>query len=81
MSDPTERLLIGTRAAAEILGVHENTVRNFVKRGWLSPAWVMPSGYKRFDPSEVMALAEAEAAWRKHTTAKTNIEILTEVRE
>lgn len=51
---------IGVRAAARILGVHENTVRNFVKRGWLTE-YHLPLGgqYLRLDVNEVIALADA----------------------
>jgi hypothetical protein len=59
---------IGVRAAARILGVHENTVRNYMRRGWLT-SQALPIGghYTRFDDEEVRALAEAQAAWRKAT--------------
>jgi len=59
---------IGVLAAARILDVHENTVRNYVKRGWLAE-YHLPLGgqYLRLDESEVVSLALANAAWKRHT--------------
>lgn len=39
-----------------MLGVHENTVRNWVKSGDLRVAGLTPGGHKRFDPVDVAAL-------------------------
>jgi excisionase family DNA binding protein len=41
-----ERLLTISQAAAE-LGVHQNTLRQWVDKG-LVPAVILPSGYRRF---------------------------------
>lgn len=62
--------LIGVRAAARILGVHENTVRNLVKRGWLTE-YHLPLGgkYLRLDEHEVVSLALANAAWARHVSS------------
>jgi excisionase family DNA binding protein len=49
------RHLIGVREAARRLNVHENTVRNWIDRGWLG-AYRLPSGVRRLDPVEVANL-------------------------
>ena len=47
---------IGVRAAARILGVHENTVRNYMRRGWLTYQGLPVGGrYTHFDEAEVSA--------------------------
>jgi excisionase family DNA binding protein len=43
---------IGVREAARQLGVHENTIRNWQKRGLLKAAQ-LPSGIRRFSREEV----------------------------
>jgi len=46
--------LLGVRDAARLLGVHENTIRNWVKSGILRPTAVLAgSGYSRFAPEEI----------------------------
>lgn len=49
--------LLNVRQTAELLGVHENTVRNWTKSGLLTPAQRLPSGYARYDRQAVEALA------------------------
>lgn len=52
-----EPRLLGVRAAARRLGVHENTVRNWEARGLITTARRLPgSGYRRFAPAEVERL-------------------------
>jgi hypothetical protein len=46
-------LLVGPRKAAEIAGVHENTIRNWRISGRLPVGWVMPSGFARFRAEDV----------------------------
>jgi hypothetical protein len=54
---------IGVREAARRLGVHENTVRNWVKQGILHPVQLpAPSGFNRFDPVEIDFIAGEPAA-------------------
>lgn len=50
--------LLGTRAAARQLGVHENTVRNWAKHGVLKVALIRANGYMRFKPAEVERVAK-----------------------
>jgi helix-turn-helix protein len=45
--------LIGVRAAAELLGVHENTVRNWQASGFLHAATWTVSGYRKFTRAEI----------------------------
>lgn len=47
--------LLNVRETARLLGVHENTVRNWERRGILHAAR-LPSGFRRFDPHEVERL-------------------------
>lgn len=44
--------LLGVRAAAESLGVHENTLRRWEKAG-LVRAVKLPTGVRRFRPEEI----------------------------
>lgn len=55
---------IGIREAAERLSVHENTVRNYIARGYL-PAMTLPSGVRRLRAVDVAQLLPA--------TARTNV--------
>jgi hypothetical protein len=46
--------LLGVRATARRLGVHENTVRNWAKDGFIHPATRKPDGsFMRFEETEV----------------------------
>lgn len=46
--------LLGVRATASRLGVHENTIRNWVLSGLLQVAQCKPDGtYTKFDEAEV----------------------------
>lgn len=44
--------LITTSAAAELAGVHVNTIRNWADRGYLTPT-KLPSGVRRYDANQV----------------------------
>jgi excisionase family DNA binding protein len=45
-------LLLGVRKAADLLGVHENTLRRWEKAG-LVRAVKLPTGVRRFRPEEI----------------------------
>jgi excisionase family DNA binding protein len=49
------KTMLTVRDTARLLGVHENTVRNWEQRGLLRAAR-LPSGFRRFDPAEVERL-------------------------
>lgn len=50
---------LGVREAAKVLGVHENTVRNYAKKGLLVPSRVLPgSGFVRFNRAAVQAMRD-----------------------
>lgn len=51
---------IGVRAAATALGVHENTIRNWMDRGRLR-ARVLPSGFRKPYLADVVRLMEESA--------------------
>ena len=46
---------VGIREAAQALGVHENTVRNWANNGTIA-ARILPSGFRRIPRSEVARL-------------------------
>jgi hypothetical protein len=47
--------LIGCRKAAELAGVHENTIRNWANHGLV--AYIrLPSGVRRYSHRDIMAL-------------------------
>lgn len=52
-----QRKLLNVRETARRLGVHENTVRNWAEKGVLASARLPGSGYRRFDPEQIDALA------------------------
>ena len=60
-------------AAAQMLGVHPNTVRNWIQSGVIKDHWAMPSGETRPSRAEIeRLLAEqgshaANEAWREWT--------------
>jgi DNA-binding transcriptional MerR regulator len=57
-----DELLTG-RQAARILGIHENTVRNWADAGILAIAEVLPgTRYRRYDPADVKLLKQKMAA-------------------
>lgn len=59
---PDDELLTG-RQAARILGIHENTVRNWSDAGILAIAEVLPgTRYRRYDPADVELLKQKMAA-------------------
>lgn len=45
--------ILTVREAARRLGVHENTIRNWQKRGIIARTIVMPSGIKRFSAEDI----------------------------
>jgi excisionase family DNA binding protein len=49
------KTLLNVRDAAALLGVHENTVRNWEQKGLLRAAR-LPSGFRRFERDEVERL-------------------------
>lgn len=49
---------IGGRQAAHLLGVHENTVRNWTKTGLLTDVRIPGTGHARYDMAEVERLVE-----------------------
>ena len=66
--------LIGVRDAARLLGVHENTVRNWAKRGRLREVLVPGTTRRRFPRSEVLELAESlERQQRRKGAAQLQI--------
>ncbi len=54
------------RAAARVLGVHENTIRNWEKRGILRALRLPGSGFRRFPRGEVLGLRDNMAATLVH---------------
>jgi excisionase family DNA binding protein len=50
------------RGAAETLGVHENTIRNWEARGILRAVRLPGSGFRRFPTEEILALAKTMRA-------------------
>lgn len=76
--------LLGVRAAARRLGVHENTVRNWADAGLLAPVRmpaVMParagSHYRRFLARDIEQLREVVAAGRLEQLAQSATAITT----
>ncbi len=47
------RTFIGPREAADVLGVHENTIRNWEAKGILQAVRLPHSGYRRFDVEDI----------------------------
>ena len=60
---PREKLLTISQAA-ERLGVHQNTLRGWADRG-LVPVVMLPSGYRRFRPSDIQRIIEQMEAGEK----------------
>lgn len=52
------KALLTVRETARLLGVHENTVRNWQEKGILRAARLPSSGYRRFDRDEVERLRD-----------------------
>jgi excisionase family DNA binding protein len=48
--------LLNISQAAELLGVHENTLRNWTRKGYI-PFVLLPSGHRRFNEAELLAFA------------------------
>jgi excisionase family DNA binding protein len=57
LSSPAE--LVGIREAARRLGVHENTIRNWVEHGRMQFVRLPVSGFRRLDARDVERLREA----------------------
>lgn len=53
MSDPNTDTLITVREAARRLGVHENTIRNWQRRGIIGRQFILPSGIRRFSAEDI----------------------------
>lgn len=54
---PSKPKILRRSEAAELLGVHPNTLAGWIKRGWLTGV-KLPSGEVRFREEEVDALCE-----------------------
>ena len=52
----TNPKLLTTRQAAEILNVHENTIRRWSEKGIIKPFRIGPRADRRFTESEIFAL-------------------------
>lgn len=50
------REMLNVRETAKVLGVHENTVRNWESRGLLSAVHLPGSGFRRFAAQDVERL-------------------------
>ncbi len=58
--------LIGLTEAARLLGVHQNTLRNWADKGLV--AYIrLPSGHRRFELAEINRLREEMAVERGET--------------
>lgn len=53
---PTTKELLNVRETARMLGVHENTIRNWEERGILRAVHLPGSGYRRFAAQDVERL-------------------------
>ena len=53
---PTTKDMLNVRDTARMLGVHENTVRNWEERGILRALHLPGSGYRRFAAADVERL-------------------------
>jgi putative resolvase len=54
---PEGKRLLTIGQAADRLGVHQKTLRNWADKG-LVPYVRLPSGYRRFDPDEIDRLID-----------------------
>jgi excisionase family DNA binding protein len=50
--------LLTTRQAAEILNVHENTIRRWSEKGIINPYRIGPRADRRFTETEIFALSD-----------------------
>ena len=67
MVDDTEHSeLISLTAAARLLGVHQNTLRNWADRGHVAHVR-LPSGHRRFTVAEIRRLQDEMAVERGET--------------
>jgi excisionase family DNA binding protein len=53
---PSTKELLNVRETARMLGVHENTIRNWEERGILRAVHLPGSGYRRFAAQDVERL-------------------------
>jgi Helix-turn-helix domain len=67
--------LIGVREAALLLGVHENTVRNWAKSGYLVPEAVLPTRGKRFSHAEIDRIRALMAQDRENRLVTGNVTV------
>lgn len=59
--------LLSVRATAQLLGVHENTIRHWEERKLLRAVRLPGSGFRRFPEEEVMALVkQMQASLDRH---------------
>jgi hypothetical protein len=73
----TDEKLLTLRDAARRIGVHENTVRNWVKRGLLEPVEVPDSRYRRFQADEIDRVAhQQEVSSAKARRTEGTIELV-----
>lgn len=72
MTDTTAapRRLLSAGKVALIFGVNRQTIHNWTKRGVLIPATVTPGGQNRYDPTEVVRLADERRAEQRAAVAK-----------
>ena len=61
---------MSVRAAADALGVHENTIRRWESQGILSAVRLPGSNFRRFDPDQIQRVARdmARGVERGHTS-------------
>lgn len=57
MSQVSRQEQIGLKDAAEMLGVHQNTLRNWADKGLIAHIR-LPSGHRRFERAEIDRLRE-----------------------
>ncbi len=61
-----QQQLIGLTEAARLLGVHQNTLRNWADKGLIAHVR-LPSGHRRFEVQEVDRLREEMGVERGET--------------
>jgi len=69
--------LLGPRHAARILGVHENTIRNWVHQGLLTDLRIPGTRFIKIDPEEVERLraSRPEPLAGAPRTVRTNLRV------
>lgn len=73
MTDTTAapRRLLTAGQAALIFGVHRQTIYYWTKRGILVPAAVTVGGQNRYDPTEIVRIADERRAEQRAAVAET----------